>query len=148
MLSEEITDFRRRRTLLAGRRPGSRNGRTPPSWAGFARRTTGDERDYIFGENHRVSEKTPHSEPDSVVDAANLAARSRGSATTFAVCDLIVRTEQEVKMANLYVFHQRSAINNAVWHGDSLTYGQNGNNPGTTSATRLAVVLNAVGPTW
>ena len=51
-------------------------------------------------------------------------------------------------MANLYVFHQRSAINNAVWHGDSLTYGQNGSNPGTTSATRLAVVLNAVGPTW
>jgi len=51
-------------------------------------------------------------------------------------------------MANLYVFHQRNAINNAVWHGDSLTYGQNGSNPGTTSATRLAVVLNGVGPTW
>ena len=42
-------------------------------------------------------------------------------------------------MANLYVFHQRNAINNAVWHGDSLTYGQNGSNPGTTSATRLAM---------
>src|SRR5262249_17946194 len=55
---------------------------------------------------------------------------------------------KEGKMANLYVFHQRSAINNAVWHGDSLTYGQNGSNPGTTSATRLAVVLNAVGATW
>jgi len=51
-------------------------------------------------------------------------------------------------MANLYVFHQRNAINNAVWHGDSLTYGQNGSNPGTTSVTRLAVVLNAVGTTW
>ena len=51
-------------------------------------------------------------------------------------------------MANLYVFHQRSAINNAVWHGDSLTYGENGSNPGTTAATRLAVVLNALGPTW
>ena len=51
-------------------------------------------------------------------------------------------------MANLYVFHQRNAINNAVWHGDSLTYGVNGSNPGTPSATRLAVVLNAVGPTW
>ena len=51
-------------------------------------------------------------------------------------------------MANLYVFHQRNAINNAVWHGDSLTYGQNGTNPGTTSATRLAVVMNAVGATW
>src|SRR5215469_11002302 len=51
-------------------------------------------------------------------------------------------------MANLYVFHQRNAINNAVWHGDSLTYGQNGSNPGTTSATRLAVVLNALGPRW
>jgi lysophospholipase L1-like esterase len=60
---------------------------------------------------------------------------------------------QEVKMANLYVFYQgnvvnNNAINNAVWHGDSLTYGQNGSNPGTTSATRLAVVLNAVGATW
>jgi lysophospholipase L1-like esterase len=55
-------------------------------------------------------------------------------------------------MANLYVFHQGTAaanvINNAVWHGDSLTYGQNGSNPGTTSATRLAVVLNALGSTW
>jgi len=51
-------------------------------------------------------------------------------------------------MANLYVFHQRNAINNAVWHGDSLTYGVNGSNPGTPSATRLAVVLNAVGATW
>ena len=51
-------------------------------------------------------------------------------------------------MPNLYVFHQRNAINNAVWHGDSLTYGQNGSNPGTTAATRLAVVLNALGPTW
>jgi hypothetical protein len=55
-------------------------------------------------------------------------------------------------MANLYVFHQGTAaanvINNAVWHGDSLTYGKNGSNPGTTSATRLAVVLNALGSTW
>jgi hypothetical protein len=41
-----------------------------------------------------------------------------------------------------------NVINNAVWHGDSLTYGQNGSNPGTTAATRLAVVLNALGPTW
>ena len=55
---------------------------------------------------------------------------------------------KEVQMADLYVFHQRNEINNAVWHGDSLTYGQNGSNPGTPSATRLAVVLNAVGPTW
>ena len=54
---------------------------------------------------------------------------------------------KEVQMANLYVFHQRNEINNAVWHGDSLTYGQNGSNPGTPSATRVAVVLNAVGPT-
>jgi hypothetical protein len=41
-----------------------------------------------------------------------------------------------------------NVINNAVWHGDSLTYGQNGSNPGTTSATLLAVVLNALGPAW
>ena len=41
-----------------------------------------------------------------------------------------------------------NVINNAVWHGDSLTWGQNGSNPGTASATRLAVVLNALGPTW
>ena len=33
----------------------------------------------IFKENHRFSEMTPHPGPDSVVDAANPAARSRGS---------------------------------------------------------------------
>src|SRR5262249_29186182 len=48
----------------------------------------------IFKENHRFSEKTPQPEPHSVVDAANLAASSRGSRTTFAVCDLVVRAEQ------------------------------------------------------
>ena len=41
-----------------------------------------------------------------------------------------------------------NVINNIVWHGDSLTYGQNGSNPGTTSATRLAQVINALGPIW
>jgi hypothetical protein len=34
---------------------------------------------YIFEENHRFSEKTPHPGPHSIVDAANLAASSRGS---------------------------------------------------------------------
>ena len=41
-----------------------------------------------------------------------------------------------------------NVINNVVWHGDSLTYRQKGSNPGTISATRLALVLNAIGPTW
>jgi hypothetical protein len=50
--------------------------------------------------------------------------------------------------ATAYVTAATNVINNAVWHGDRLTYGQNGSNPGTTSATRLAVVLNALGPTW
>ena len=34
---------------------------------------------YLFEENHRFSEKTPHPGPHSVVDAANLAASSHGS---------------------------------------------------------------------
>jgi hypothetical protein len=38
---------------------------------------------YIFEENHRFSEQTPHPAPDSVVDAANLAASSRGSQKMF-----------------------------------------------------------------
>jgi hypothetical protein len=38
---------------------------------------------YIFEENHRFSEKTPHPGPHSVVDAANLAASSRGSQKMF-----------------------------------------------------------------
>src|SRR5262249_14630434 len=59
-----------------------------------------------------LSEKTPHLAPRSVGGAANLAASSRGSRTTVAVCDLVVRAEQEVKMANLYVFHQASVVNN------------------------------------
>ena len=37
----------------------------------------------IFKENHRFSEKTPQPEPHSVVDAANLAARSRAGGTDF-----------------------------------------------------------------
>jgi hypothetical protein len=38
---------------------------------------------YIFEENHRFSEKAPHPAPRRVVDAANLAASSRGSRTGF-----------------------------------------------------------------
>jgi hypothetical protein len=34
---------------------------------------------YILEENHRFSENTPHPAPRSVVEAANLAASSRGS---------------------------------------------------------------------
>ena len=48
----------------------------------------------IFKENHRSSEKTAHPGPRSVVGAANLAASSRGSRTTFAVSDLVVRARQ------------------------------------------------------
>jgi lysophospholipase L1-like esterase len=50
--------------------------------------------------------------------------------------------------ATIGVTATANAVNNIVWSGDSLTYGQNGNNPGTTSATRLAVVLNGLGPSW
>jgi regulatory helix-turn-helix LysR family protein/GDSL-like lipase/acylhydrolase family protein len=46
------------------------------------------------------------------------------------------------------VGRQIAWINNQFYNGDSLTYGQNGSNPGITSATRLAGVLNALGPTW
>jgi hypothetical protein len=70
---------------------------------------------YIFEENHRLSETTPNPAPRSIVSAANLAASSRGSRTTFAVCDLIVRTEEEVKMANLYVFHQGQQNDGQLW---------------------------------
>jgi hypothetical protein len=70
----------------------------------------------IFEENHRLSETTPNPAPRSIVRAANLAASSRGSRTTFAVCDLIVRTEQEVKMANLYVFHHGWGLNGQLWY--------------------------------
>jgi lysophospholipase L1-like esterase len=34
---------------------------------------------------------------------------------------------------------------NIVWHGDSLTYGQNGSNAGTLLATRLGAVVSGVG---
>jgi hypothetical protein len=71
---------------------------------------------YIFEENHRPSETTPNPAPRSIVGAANLAASSRGSRTTFAVCDLIVRTEQEVEMAKLYVFHQGEGENGQLWY--------------------------------
>jgi hypothetical protein len=50
----------------------------------------------IFKANHRSSEKTPHPAPHSVVDAATLAASSRGSRTDF-------RSEipKEMKMTNI-----------------------------------------------
>jgi hypothetical protein len=38
---------------------------------------------YIFEENHRFWEKTPHPAPRSVVGAVNLAASSRRSGTGF-----------------------------------------------------------------
>lgn len=41
-----------------------------------------------------------------------------------------------------------NVANNIVWHGDSLTYGQNGSAGGTIAATRVAAVLQALGPTW
>ena len=41
-----------------------------------------------------------------------------------------------------------NVINNIAWHGDSLTAGQGGTGQGTASATRLATVLTALGPTW
>src|SRR5262249_33947574 len=35
---------------------------------------------------------------------------------TSAVCDLVVLTEKEVKMANLYVFHQGFGGNGQLWY--------------------------------
>jgi hypothetical protein len=72
---------------------------------------------YIFEENHRPSETTPNPAPRSIVGAANLAASSRGSRTTFAVCDLIVRTEQEVKMARGLRYLVFDGTN---WSGDAV----------------------------
>jgi hypothetical protein len=71
---------------------------------------------YIFEENHRLSKTTSNPPRRSIAGAAILAVSSRGSRTTVAVCDLIVRTEQEVKMANLYVFHQGERENGQLWY--------------------------------
>jgi hypothetical protein len=49
-----------RLALSAGRRPRSRNGRAPPSRAGQRGELRAMIVIYIFGENHRFSEKTPH----------------------------------------------------------------------------------------
>ena len=55
---------------------------------------------YFFEGNHRFSEKTPHPGPPSIVNAANLAASSRGSGDVLtesisAVCDPAILAKQE-----------------------------------------------------
>jgi hypothetical protein len=45
----------------------------------------------IFEENHRFSEKTRHPGPHSVVDAANLAASSRGSKDVYGFGSAVLR---------------------------------------------------------
>ena len=50
--------------------------------------------------------------------------------------------------ATVVVSAVANVVNNVVWHGDSLTYGQNGSGAGGTGATRIATVLSAMGPMW